>query len=396
MNWTNSPSGARRSRSWRADVMSAGVASVAVQVSPAPRSVPAADSSASAHFTLGLADTGDAAAQAVSGGKDPVSRPAPASDATGKDALTKGAPAAKPIDGGMMAWLLSVLAPSQPGTPSESGDAAESGVEVAPNPPDARLDTAISPKAAGKGAPAEAPPAQASGNPPTDHAMPPPAAPSGPRAGADTADDGAQPDAPATVLKELTPSVASRQLQLTDSSVPQAPNPATVDTAAGIASFARTLAASGADPGPSVSPPASHMLQSPDHPEWPLALADQVQWQLGNEVQEARFELHPRDLGSVQVQVRITSEGAEVRFAATHPQAREALAAAMPQLRALLVGDGLLTTQTHVGSQSSWQSPNHAAHSPQLRPGVGGAAGDEEEAPVMARVVRIGLIDDFA
>ena len=385
--------------------MSAGVASVAAKVPPMPRPASVMDSSASAPFTLDIADPGDATGQAVSGGKAPISKPAPDVATTGKDASVKGASAAKPIDGGMMAWLLSVLAPTPTAgsvpveTPSESGDAAES----AQNLSGAQSDAVNLPKAAVKGALADVAPAQASRDLSADPAMLLPAASAGPRSGADTADEGAQPDAPATpavALKELSHSISSRQLQLADSNVPQAPDPdpaaAAAGSAAGTSSFARTLAASVADPGSSVSPATSHIDQSPDHPEWPLALADQVQWQLGHEVQEARLELHPRDLGSVQVQVRITSEGAEVRFAATHPQAREALAVAMPQLRALLVGDGLLTTQTHVGSQSSWQSSNQAPHSPQLPLGVGGAAADEEEAPIMTRVVRVGLIDDFA
>jgi len=373
------------------------VALVAAQVVPVPRPAAATDSSASAAFTLDIADSGDAAGPAMSSGKASISKPVPAASATGKDALAKGASGAKPVDGGLMAWLLSVLAPAPAETPAASGDAAESA--AAPSLSGAQSDAANSPKAAGKGAPAAAAPAQTSRDLSADPAVLLPAASAGPRSGADAADDDVQPDAPTTpavALKELTHSAASQQLQMAASNLPPAPDPAAAGSAAGTSSFERTLAASFADPGSSGSPAAPHVVQSPDHPEWPLALADQVQWQLGHEVQEARLELHPRDLGSVQVQVRITSEGAEVRFAATHPQAREALAAAMPQLRALLVGDGLLTTQTHVGSQSSWQSSNQAPHSPQVPPGAGGAAADEEEATAMTRVVRVGLIDDFA
>lgn len=192
--------------------------------------------------------------------------------------------------------------------------------------------------------------------------------------------------------------VPASQLSLPDTAAPSTPQAAPADAAAGMQSFARVLNNFSTDPtAPTPAPvPTTHLSIGSEHAEWPQALADQVQWQMGREVQEARLELHPRDLGSVQVQIRITTEGAEVRFAATHPQAREALQAAMPQLRALLGSDGLAMTQSHVGSQSSWQSPPQAQLQSRQSHEFGGSHVEEEEAVSAPRIVRVGLVDDFA
>ncbi len=126
---------------------------------------------------------------------------------------------------------------------------------------------------------------------------------------------------------------------------------------------------------------------------WPTAMAEHVQWQLQDGVQEARLELHPRELGSLQVHVRLSGNEAQVQFVTQHPQVRDALNAGMPQLRAMLADGGMQLSQAQVGTQGQ---PQRQAREPQG--GGTSAMADEDGAPatVLPRTLRIGLVDDFA
>lgn len=128
-----------------------------------------------------------------------------------------------------------------------------------------------------------------------------------------------------------------------------------------------------------------------ENPQWPQALADRVQWQLDSGVHEVRLELHPQDLGSLQVQIRVDNGAATVEFRAAQPQAREALATGLPQLRALLGADGLSLLQARVGGLARDARPSTA---------FGESAAEGEAlagtAAPRSRVLRLRLLDDFA
>ncbi|MGQ3057110.1 MAG: flagellar hook-length control protein FliK [Nevskia sp.] len=83
-----------------------------------------------------------------------------------------------------------------------------------------------------------------------------------------------------------------------------------------------------------------------------LRLGERLRWLRDSGVQEARLQLHPRELGSVDIRIRIEGQGASVWFGADHPGARAALEASLPQLRDRLAGEGLQLAQASVGSQT--------------------------------------------
>ena len=84
-----------------------------------------------------------------------------------------------------------------------------------------------------------------------------------------------------------------------------------------------------------------------------LRLGERLRWLRDSGVQEARLQLHPRELGSVDIRIRIEGQGASVWFGADHPGARAALEASLPQLRDRLAGEGLQLAQASVGSQTA-------------------------------------------
>lgn len=90
-----------------------------------------------------------------------------------------------------------------------------------------------------------------------------------------------------------------------------------------------------------------------------LRLGERLRWLRDSGVQEARLQLHPRELGSVDIRIRIEGQGASVWFGADHPGARAALEASLPQLRDRLAGEGLQLAQASVGSQGADSNAHH-------------------------------------
>lgn len=142
-----------------------------------------------------------------------------------------------------------------------------------------------------------------------------------------------------------------------------------------------------------------------DSPDLPAQLGERLHWLAGNGVQEARLQLHPRDLGSIDVQIRIEARGASVWFAADHAAARGALESSLPQLRERFAADGLQLGQAQVSAQSSaWTFGDSSrqsarAYTPNAASGSGSGANADEDiaaAPARLPVLHVGLVDRYA
>ncbi len=103
-----------------------------------------------------------------------------------------------------------------------------------------------------------------------------------------------------------------------------------------------------------------------------LRLGERLRWLHEAGVQEAQIKLHPRELGSVDIRIRIEGQNANVWFGAEHAGARAALEAALPQLRERLAADGLALSQAQVGGRD-FASNAHAGGQPQGQAGHGSA-----------------------
>jgi flagellar hook-length control protein FliK len=140
-----------------------------------------------------------------------------------------------------------------------------------------------------------------------------------------------------------------------------------------------------------------------------LRLGERLRWLRDSGVQEARLQLHPRELGSVDIRIRIEGQGASVWFGADHPGARAALEASLPQLRDRLAGEGLQLAQASVGSQTSdpgagQPQGERGRSAPWAGFGNGGddaaaarsSAGSQPAVPGLAQRLGRGLIDRYA
>jgi len=97
-------------------------------------------------------------------------------------------------------------------------------------------------------------------------------------------------------------------------------------------------------------------------PEWQQQLGQQVMMFNRQGQQTAELRLHPQDLGSIQISMKIEDGQAQMQFVSGHSGVRAALEAAMPQLRTSLADSGITLNQTNVSSDTSqWQQASNGA-----------------------------------
>lgn len=137
------------------------------------------------------------------------------------------------------------------------------------------------------------------------------------------------------------------------------------------------------------------------HPEWARSLGERLVVMARGEHQVARLSLNPEHLGPVDIKLQINDDQARLWFTAQHPQAREALEAAVPRLREMFAQQGLDLSQ-HMGRDDA---PRQDGDGGRGYAGVGSyranAHADEsgltpESHPVESATGRRGLVDHFA
>lgn len=110
-------------------------------------------------------------------------------------------------------------------------------------------------------------------------------------------------------------------------------------------------------------------------PEWQQQLGQQVMMFNRQGQQTAELRLHPQDLGSIQISMKIEDGQAQMHFVSGHSGVRAALEAAMPQLRTSLADSGINLTQSNVASDTSqWQQPGSQQSGQQSGSSQGNAA----------------------
>lgn len=183
---------------------------------------------------------------------------------------------------------------------------------------------------------------------------------------------------------------------------------AALDALMALTAAAPPSSLTGVAPTPSAAP--THSLPTaPGEIVEPLAeqivwMTDSAKLQAGG-LQEARINLHPAELGSLQIRVQIDSNGnAKVLFDVETPQARQAIESSLPQLRELLSSQVVMATHSSF-ELSGGLSQQPSSSDAQQRPSQAPAANPDGElsptdAPSLepARITRqrVGLLDQFA
>lgn len=136
--------------------------------------------------------------------------------------------------------------------------------------------------------------------------------------------------------------------------------------------------------------------------QWGADLGNRVMWMVKQDVQTADIKLNPPHLGPLEVRVSMANDAVSVTFSSHHATVRDALDAAMPRLRDMLMDNGLQLANANVSNKpfSEHQNPGQGQ---QQNAGFGDYQssgefdGDAREGEVVnAALVRLGLVDYYA
>jgi flagellar hook-length control protein FliK len=170
----------------------------------------------------------------------------------------------------------------------------------------------------------------------------------------------------------------------TESPLPNAARGGEAQLGVQAASAASSLPASAATaPAGEVSGEADPIMdlrlaRAPDDPEFAGEMTARMKMLVRDGVREARIQLHPAELGRLQVTVNMDGDQARVAFVAESNAARDAIEQSLPRLRELFEQAGLQLAQSDVGQQGQADSRDPAER---LSPGaVLADAGDAESA----------------
>lgn len=163
--------------------------------------------------------------------------------------------------------------------------------------------------------------------------------------------------APQVASTSSVPVMAQASAPVVDASVNSSPptislNPATlpVETRASISAAPSSVA--------TVSYP-------PEAPEWKHSVSQQIVMFSRNGIHNAEIRLHPEELGSLHITLRLHQEQAQVHIVSEHAQVRQAMEQAIPQLRAAMAESGVQLGQSSVSADSPFAGTD--AHGEQAR-----------------------------
>ncbi len=106
--------------------------------------------------------------------------------------------------------------------------------------------------------------------------------------------------------------------------------------------------------GPPAPPVQAPLPPAPGSPlstalaDWPQALGERIAWSVDGDLQDAVIELHPAELGSLTIRVETRGADAQVTLIAGTAAARDLLQQSLPQLRELMMGQGLNLARAQV------------------------------------------------
>ncbi|WKV50480.1 flagellar hook-length control protein FliK [Dickeya fangzhongdai] len=153
---------------------------------------------------------------------------------------------------------------------------------------------------------------------------------------------------------------------------------------AGASSSLQTLSSLFASNATPTQPAAQHVTSQINAPlgtqQWNDALGQQVVMFSRNGQQTAELKLHPEELGSLHIMLKIEDNQAQIHLVSGNSQVRSALESALPHLRSAMAESGINLGQSSVGSDaSSWQQSQQQVASNANSNGGGNASSYQQQ-----------------
>ncbi|WP_253073315.1 flagellar hook-length control protein FliK [Sodalis ligni] len=133
-----------------------------------------------------------------------------------------------------------------------------------------------------------------------------------------------------------------------------APAADSLPSQAGAQAAAFTLSAAGSDTTAAPVPASALISAQLGSDEWQQAIGQQVVMYSRNGQQNAELRLHPENLGTLQISMRVdTNNQMQIHLVSAHSQVRSALEDALPHLRAALAQSATSLGQSSAGSDAT-------------------------------------------
>ncbi len=132
-------------------------------------------------------------------------------------------------------------------------------------------------------------------------------------------------------------------------------------------------------------------------PNWGQAMAQRVLWLASNGIQAAEMQLHPRELGPVEIRISVANDQTQVQFSSQYGVVRETLEASTQRLRELFDASGLQLLDVNVSDQSLSEQRRSGQEGEADATGRGVAAEDTGPlaSPTIGTVSGAGLVDYY-
>ena len=130
-------------------------------------------------------------------------------------------------------------------------------------------------------------------------------------------------------------------------------------------------------------------------PQWSQAVGEKVLWLAAQNVSSAEINLHPKDLGPMQVKVSVNQEQVTVSFTSQHAVVREVLDQNLNRLRDMFSEQGLNLVNVDV-SDKSFSRHQGDAKDQKSQGGTHDVTQDEEVPIAMSAIVQQRLVDHYA
>jgi len=123
---------------------------------------------------------------------------------------------------------------------------------------------------------------------------------------------------------------------------------------------------------PVMAPISSIQLDglTPQQTDFVDKLATQMQWMGQQKIQRAELELHPAELGRLDITLELEGQSLRAEFGSSHAEVRAAIESQLPRLRDLLAAQGFQLGDAQVGSQQRESRSTFASTTASLDDGI--------------------------
>lgn len=134
----------------------------------------------------------------------------------------------------------------------------------------------------------------------------------------------------------------------------------------------------------------------PQNPQWNDQVAKRIGIMASEQLQTARIQLDPPELGALEVKIKVQHDQVSVAFSSNHPSVRDALESQAPRLRELLEQQGVELADVSVSDQQQGQSQEQAGGTEDGFSDDGESWQEDASAESMTQIESDSLVDYFA